>query len=268
MERRVFRREQHPIYAFFLGDLTSVLEKAGRPEEAARTRDEWFELRLAEKSELAAAHPDSFPLRRDVVMLCLRHASFERARPELDRLLELAPDRAGWWLTAGLLRAYRGDEADYRRLRRELLGRFGETADANDACQIAFASVMAPLEDGQAAAVERLAVRGASVESAKPERQLVLGLALFRAGRFEAALEPLARCVESAPGPALRGAAGYFRSLALRELGRDAEAEAAAAAARVESAKLAPPGAGDIGGETDDWLVCHLAAREAEAARR
>jgi hypothetical protein len=91
------------------------------------------------------------------------------------------------------------------------------------------------------------------------------GLVELRAGRFTQAVDLLTRSRDRTLRGASRVATGFYLAITMHQAGNEAESAAALAAAAAEYEKLPRLGDGDVGPDVDDWLLCQIARREAEA---
>jgi serine/threonine protein kinase/WD40 repeat protein/tetratricopeptide (TPR) repeat protein len=120
------------------------------------------------------------------------------ARADLARATELAPQELFWCYRA-LAELGAGNAAEYRKLCATALERFGNTADPGTAWVLAWACVLAPDAVADPARPLQLAEFAAhpdpprDVHGRKVSRGLVLGAALLRAGKPEAAVQRLTK---------------------------------------------------------------------------
>jgi tetratricopeptide (TPR) repeat protein len=169
-------------------------------------------------------------------------------------------DRHDDWYGYAELALYLGDEAAYDAARVGLLKRFSETRDPFVAQRVARACLLRPASEEQLITIDELcdrAISGApsNLPAARPHFEFAKALCDLRRGRPGASLARLDGDVRAA----LPVASGLLRSIALRHLGRDAEAAAELRDA-VGGARWDAPSARDL----DTWIL-HLLRREAEA---
>jgi serine/threonine-protein kinase len=126
------------------------------------------------------------------------------------RSLELDPSSPLYWDGYAELCLYLGDEVEYRRTRRELLARFGNTADPRVAEKAGRACLFLPASNDElrqaAALIDRaLADNNESDRWLVPYFRFAKGLAEYRAGRLESALTYLSGPTQEilVPAPAL-----------------------------------------------------------------
>jgi serine/threonine-protein kinase len=139
-------------------------------------------------------------------------------------LVENPPEHDAWFGYAELC-LFLGEEEEYRRARRYLLGRFGDSTDPIVAERTGRACLLLPpteeeLKQATALIDRSVAARSPAYETAYPYFLFAKGLAEYRAGRFEQAIELMrgeaARVVM--PGPLL------VEAMAHHQLGRKGDA--------------------------------------------
>jgi serine/threonine protein kinase len=201
------------------------------------------------------------------------HGQLERADALFEESLRADPARCaasypfGPWNPLAVLKVRRGDLPGYRDLCERMLGQFERTETPSVAAQTVKACVLAP---GAVEAPERLLVparRSVESDPSNPWFLAVLGMAEYRSGHLDAAVEWLGKGRERHTDPRGRAEVSLFLALAHHGLGRDDEARRALADAdrylaeyRAESERR--------GGLllTEDWLLwssCLVLRREA-----
>ncbi|QDV91731.1 Serine/threonine-protein kinase PknB [Phycisphaerae bacterium RAS2] len=143
---------------------------------------------------------------------------------------------------------------DYRSECTILINRFGSSADAATAEQIAMAGLMAPLSETDAAAIAVI------VEKARPEALLLRGLLEYRRNRLDAALPLLERARQSAPVADVGPMPSLMLALIAHHRGDDRTARKMLASA-IPGVNWQPQSATGPSGWT--W---HIVRREAEEA--
>lgn len=175
---------------------------------------------------------------------------------------------------AATFQLHLGDRAAYRETCRRLLERFGGSSVSVFRERAAKAALLAPPPEGE---LERLT--GLIDSALTPEAQaglpaafvqwfqLTKGMAEYRAGRYEQAVEWLLK-PRGVLTPAGVATADLYLAMAYRRAGRAAEAAAALERATRAMDKSAPPAGGDRGIEALNWVVAELTRREAEQLLR
>src|SRR5262249_2372501 len=128
------------------------------------------------------------------VRLARAHARlghWDAAEENYARAAELGADSPMVWHALAVLQVHRGRLADYRRTCADLLRRFGATEDPRVARLIARTCVLAPDAVADFAPVLRLAEKRAAGGADDFSPGDPLGAALYRAGRFEEAVQKL-----------------------------------------------------------------------------
>jgi serine/threonine protein kinase/Tfp pilus assembly protein PilF len=268
MEKRLFK-PNHPIISIVLEDLADVLQKEGKRREAADARKKVLEIRLADKRSTLAGGADSAGARNAIGILLLRRGEFERARAELEAAQRLAPADPDAVMHAACVRLFLGDTAAFEESRRAMLRQFARAVDAETAAWAARNYCLSPPPPDQLPVLLGMIARAAPADGKVHAGYLNLcrGLVYLRAGRNDAALSELGRCLEANPDPAVRLAAEAYLCLAHRARG-DGAAAADALAAALSSLRELPTVAddGDIGNDPEEWMACQIALNEAKAA--
>ena len=175
------------------------------------------------------------------------------------------PNHESDWYGYAALCLYLDDEAEYRRIRRTLLERFGSTTDRVIAERTAKECLLLPLagdELSHAAALAERAFAGGREHDFFAYFQLATGLAEYREGQFDKAAKHLqaAEVVGWLSGSwNLTVPARLTQAMVEQQRGQKAEARKKLAAA-VISFDWSEPRANDH----DAW-ICHVLRREAES---
>ncbi|HVI85153.1 MAG TPA: tetratricopeptide repeat protein, partial [bacterium] len=202
---------------------------------------------------------------RDLTRILARRDGLEEARVVWEKILERRPPAYDSWYGYAQLCLFLGEEEAYRRGRKALLERFGETNDWIVAERSSLACLLLPasgdeLRRSVALADRAVAAAEKSREPGNPYVRFVKGLAEYRQGRPEQAipwLEQSASGLPNRPGPRLVLAMAQFQSGSAREARRTL-----AAAVQVYPWNESPPAS-----QMDlpvTW-VSHVLRREAEA---
>jgi WD40 repeat protein len=147
-------------------------------------------------------------------------ALFEQAWPgpthERSRIL--------YWFQRAYLRLRVGDGEGYRQMRALLLAQVGASADYYVAGETALACAQVPLEAAEAARVVALAQQAARTEARSARRLYGLGLAHYRAGRYDEAVARFQEALAADSAWPGRPLSGLGLALAQQRLGHAAEA--------------------------------------------
>ncbi len=172
--------------------------------------------------------------------------------------------------TAALLLAC-GDKAAYRNLYLRMLKRFGDSGSPYDTERVAKVGLITPEMKQDQVQLTRLAetaVKEGRTEDSLPYFQLARGMAEFRAGHFDAAIEWLDRSRalgQEKKSPDVVTLGDLFEAMVLHRLGRVDQGrrlfEKANAAVDDYFAHLA----NDRRSNWHDWLYCRIARDEAAA---
>jgi serine/threonine-protein kinase len=232
-----------------LHDLGSLLLGAGRPREATEY------LRQG-----AALEPLNGMIQADLRTALFRQGSLEEARVAWRQALDAYPQEHDAWFGYAELCLFLGHEDEYRRHRRELLGRFAVSKTPVVCERTARACLLSPGtpdEMNEAATLADRAVAAGRLghESGYPYFVFARGLADFRLGRFDDALNRMRGEAARVPGPSPR----LVAAMALHQVGKSDEAKnALLEAIRTFDWNLAKAG------NHDAWIA-HILRREAEA---
>jgi serine/threonine-protein kinase len=202
---------------------------------------------------------------KDLAWALVPRGGLEEARAVWEKLLERDPPDHDSWYGYAQLCLFLGNEEAYRRARKALLERFGDTA--NDwivAERTSLACLLLPDSGDELRRAIRLADLAVaaghkSTEPGNPYLRFVKGLAAYRHGRPEEAIPLLQEAAEKLPnraGPRLALAMALFQS------GSSIKArKTLAAAVRAYDWNEHQPSRAD---HPTVW-VCHVLRREAEA---
>ena len=214
-----------------------------------------------------------------------RRAQWGPAAAEFAKAIQLDPSRHYNWLRLAVLLLQTGDEAEYRRVGRDMLAQFGQTDDAWAAERTAKVCLLAPhgVDDLSLPVqlVDRaLAIRNAQGSLKQNEKlqlkwsELAKGMAEYRRGQWVRAVERLEGCRElDVPGDGIwkefalyqQTMVSLFVAMAQHRQGEDAKAQRSLdEARRIMAEQLPTTDRGDLGTLWDSWVICQIARREAE----
>ena len=267
MERRIFGA-RHPIVAILLRDLAPLLRDEGRRGEAASLSREALEIQLAHDTKSLAEHPNGSANPGAIAALHLRLGEFAQTQSDLAEAMRAEPRKMSWASGQACACLMLGDDAGYRDVCRRILDRQFDLSDAGalakaiDACLL---EKPAETDMPRIADLAQSAVPDRNVATATPTA-MSLALLAFRSGHFPEAAEAFVRIRATRATDADRAAAGFYLAIVLREMGRGHESAAALAAAEADFARLPQIDDGDIGPDTEHWMICQIARREAQHA--
>jgi tetratricopeptide (TPR) repeat protein len=246
------------------------LIKLKRPEELRLLHHEQF----AAMSHLAGLSATSGETLTRRAMIRIGVARFSDALDDLNKALDLEPTDHFLWYMRGCLLAYLGgaDPAAYAAHRGAMLGRFGEVVDPPEfAEKTAKSCVLLPTSPDELRRCGVLIDRAVASGDAGllPWFRLTQGMVEYRAGHFEDCVK---WCAESRntmrqSSRTTVAAAEFFVAMGHHRLGHaNAAREAFERARLIMETQVPKAGADDIGiGNLEDWLICHVIRREAEA---
>jgi WD40 repeat protein/tetratricopeptide (TPR) repeat protein len=137
---------------------------------------------------------------------------------------ELAPDDALRGTSLALVRLAMKDEAGYRQVRAELRQRFGKTEDPKAAHFFLWNYCLGPAPPSELTPLLELGRRAAARDPTNPYHWSALGLLLYRAGRFEEALQQLNAALLKSPNKQGRAQDWFFLAMCHHRLGHPQEA--------------------------------------------
>jgi serine/threonine protein kinase len=249
----------HPDTWQGLGLLVHVLEVQGKQADARRRFPEYYRARQWQQTlARGAAYAE-------------RGAWDKAAADYADAFAKEAPSDPMLWFEHACLLARVGDAAGYRKLCRRMRARFfGVDGEGRDVIYLAHACVLAAdALDDPAAVIELAELRWARTQPPSghhPWSAHIMGLACYRAGQYQKAIDWLNK--ELAPAP---NHDWLVLAMAHQRLGHASEARRRfdqAARWIDEAARKRPKdraGVPQIGWHWRDWLMAELLRREAEA---
>jgi eukaryotic-like serine/threonine-protein kinase len=177
------------------------------PDPTARA-DAWRERGQWERAEAAylealSARPMNESARDALVRLHIERGQFDRAVATLAEAVRLIPDEARPREHLSLVLLGSGDRAGWRRSVAALLDRFGGARDCWMANRVAWDCTMgpdAPVNPGVPVRLAEVGVQGYDGTIDKPNSLNTLGAALYRAGRYEAAIGRLEEAIQARGG--------------------------------------------------------------------
>ena len=251
-----------------------LLRSRGKADEAERVRSEHM-------ARLRAAVPQraqsAWELTRRARLLA-RVGRFEDAAADYARAIELDPGDHWRWYLLGCLLAYTDQPQAYRAHCLAMVRQFGGAGDrlvaerAAKMCLMLPDAVPATAVPADAARLRRLVevvtAPGAN-ESHRRWFALLEGMAEYREGRVAAAVDPLEQCrrLSTTGYEATRATTLLFLAMAHHRLGSAETARRMFDEARsLMDQELLRAGEDDLeGGVLEEWLICHVVRREADA---
>ena len=239
----------NPKSVMALHDLGSLLLKMGRPREATEY------LRQG-----AALEPLNGMIQAHLRAALMRQGLMEEARAAWRQALDANPPEHDAWFGYAELCLFLGREDEYRRHRRDLLGRFGASKTPVVCERTARACLLSPGTPEEMKEAATLADRAVAAgrlghESDYPYFVFARGLADYRLGRFGDAGARMRGEAARVPAPSPR----LVAAMALHQQGKTDEAKTALAEAmRTFDWNLAKA-------KNHDSWIAHILRREAES---
>jgi WD40 repeat protein len=214
----------------FLPSPRQVLDWHGREAEAQELIDQPGPA-IAHLDALVAAHPtqSSLYVRRAEAHAELGH--WEQASRDGEKAIALGAVGGAVWYHLGLAQAAHGDMAAYQATCAAMLDRFRRVERAEEPTQVGMACSLAPHALTDPARPLALLEKAVQSDPEDGSALTALGAALYRAGRFEEALQRLNAAASASHFGAGwseevgRACAGYWLALCHHRLGHAAEAQ-------------------------------------------
>jgi serine/threonine protein kinase/Tfp pilus assembly protein PilF len=245
-------------------NLGHILQDKGRLDEAIAE----FRKAIRLKPDYREAHDRL----RDV---CAERGEWDQAAAEFAAAFDKeTPNDPYVWFEHACLQLQVGDAAGYHKLCDRMRERFGESQDVDAVALMAHTCALAPGGTGDAAAEIRLAQRRLDLTPPPSVHHAwsmhVMGLACYRAGQDQQAIEWLSTGLAEDPAWRGRGVSWLLLAMAHHRLGQAAEARHWFDTADTWIKQMTP-NEPDKGGRITppdwnwrDWLIVQLFRREAE----
>jgi tetratricopeptide (TPR) repeat protein len=256
-------------------ELVEVLDQLAKLHDAredaagaARLRLEAQAVTALARSNNIAAHPDDAAPYYDRAVANLRLGRFQDGLADLVKSCDLDPGDHWSWYLRSCVYLYLGDEAAYRATAKEMIERFGADPRRERRERAAKACLLSP---NPVVELERLtmiadgAVAPGAAANLMPWFRLCKGLADYRAGHYESALDSLqrAQALDSSYGKAT---VELLFAMTQQRMGHAAKArEWLDQATRRLDEQLPRAGKDDLGGSPENYLIACILRREAEA---
>lgn len=236
------------------------------------------ELELGAVERDLKARPDDTALLASRAKLLMRASRFDEAAEQYVRLVEREPENHWHGYYRACLLAYLGKSNEWRDHSRLFLKRVSDDNDyPYDVLERATKSALLLPDAERVPELRGLAERARSVGGDHPSwiqpwTHLLMGLAEYRAGRFDDAIGWLEKCRAVSDHPSRTAAADALLAMAHHRLGNPQAARSALTrcAERMEK-DLPAANSGDLtdtGTAIENWLIAHVLLREAEALIR
>ena len=250
-----------------LPSLAHLLEVQGNSPEAKRVRLQ----ALAENTTLVtrkiAAQPREDDLVRERSVLLMRQGRFADALPDIVRASELDPDDHFNWYFRSELHLYLGDEAAYRQAARQMYDRFAASETREIGERTAKVCLLTPQPVGEtaglSAALERALAPGPLAINVNWFR-LAKAMFEYRSGHYADAVAwaDKARTID---GQMAQATLDFISAMACSGQGNGAEARVWLARGHDRMEQRIPKPAEDDLVEHENFMVCVILRREAEA---
>jgi serine/threonine protein kinase/Flp pilus assembly protein TadD len=251
-----------------LREIGLLYEAWQKPQQAAQWRARLLEsisAQISQRTDELKRDPTNAALYAGRGYLHARRGHFLEAAADYRKALDLDPRQHSWWSYRVHLLAYLGQDDAYRKSCRQFVARFENVTDSKLAEGLARSCLLladSPI-DG-----DRIQQWLATAEG-RTDVQIALtrGLAEYRRGRHEQALEWVGKTAQNSRNHAIRAAAEMVAAMAHFRLGSADEAAAARdRGAAIVDRNLPRVGASDLAeGGLREWLSCQVLLREAKS---
>jgi Flp pilus assembly protein TadD len=263
--------KDHPDSASILAHLIYSLRAQRKDEQVRAAEMSRLRIQLATVGEAIRESPTKSGLHRCHGILLCRAGRFDEAVPDFDKAIELDPEDHWYWFYRGCVLACTGNSEAYRAHCAAMLRQFGGTTDRNIADRTAKTCLLRPDATPDLAGQLRLvdvALAPGGNEDELPWFLLLKGLAEYRQGHDGAAVDWLERSRRSFAGAdAPRATVTLLLAMAHRRLGHAEQARGLFDEARgIVERDMPKATVDDLSGDgIENWLICHVIRREAEA---
>ena len=198
----------------------------------------------------------------------LRLGNFKEAADGYAQAGRYDNPQARWLIMGAALNCLLGNDADYRRLRGQLLEQFADVKDPDLAHRIAAICLLLDIDPQDATKIRKLANLNVNLDivSGTNPLPLAVGLVDYRLGNYEVSSKPLmfTRNGNNNTGP-MAAAAGFYFSMALKKMDHVNSPGVFADAAKMHAAVVTAEDG--INSDLEPWLICQIAHREAQAVQ-
>jgi tetratricopeptide (TPR) repeat protein len=197
----------------------------------------------------------------------VRCGRFEEADEDFAKAIVLDPTNHWSWYFRGCLLAYLGKTQQHRELSQAMLARFSNDSVRYIRERTAKTCLLIPGAVQDPAPL--LKILDEVVKSGQPYLpwfQMGKGMGEYRMARYAAAIESVTTAEPNLQSRQGEVTCALFRAMALHKMGKAAEARAAFDRA-IQSLQRGDqtPGVDDLGYDgVENWLICHIALREAQ----
>jgi WD40 repeat protein/serine/threonine protein kinase/tetratricopeptide (TPR) repeat protein len=258
LREAVRRNPDNPLYHNNLG---RFLDDRGRPQDA-----------VAAFSEAILLQPENGEFRMWRGWAYADLGQWDKASADFVKAQECEQPHYQAWYSRAMLCLREGNQSGYRKICADMLQRFGKAKDRGAASMALWTCLLTPNAGADPAQLVRLAEK-ALAESLKDQWHAnLLGVALYRAGRYEAAVKRLTEATSLNAGPYWTNMlyTWFFLAMAQHRLGHADEAHRwLEKATRATEEALRPPeksgtAPGTIAPNWNRKLTLQLFRREAE----
>jgi tetratricopeptide (TPR) repeat protein len=248
-------------------ELARMLDLQGKVAEAKRLRLLAQSERLTLVDQKLKASPRDDELVRERSVRLMRQGRFIDALPDIVRASELDPDDHWNWYFRSELHLYLGDDAAYRQSARQMFDRFVKSDEREIGERTAKVCLLTPQPVGDlselSAALDR-ALAPAPVVANINWFRMAKSMLEYRSGHFADAIA-WAEKARTMSDPMPQGTLDFVTAMACWRMGREADARAwlARGLDRMEQ-QIPKPAEDDLDGH-ENYMVCAIFRREAEA---
>ncbi|MCI0743225.1 MAG: protein kinase [Gemmataceae bacterium] len=178
--------------------MSTTTDKITWHVEAARASErigQWQAV-LSHLERLAALDPERPNLIARKGRAHAELGQWDQAAADFEKATNFAADNYRYWYRHALVRLHLNDQDTYRRVSADMLARFGPATDPSAAQLAIWTSSLSAVPHTEGAKLVPIAERAVKESPQNHARLLTLGAALYRAGRFDDAVQKLDEAIK------------------------------------------------------------------------
>lgn len=266
-----YEREMRHDVADIAQTLDRMAEHRGDSKSRMQFHRQYLIIQIAHIGMGLEASPNDIGFRYAHAQLCFDVGRFTDAMADWDRLAAINPGDGEVLMRDACAHLYLGDEAGYQRVSQRMLDRDRDSTDAHARDRTAKTCLLVRGAVQELTPV--LAMARANIAKGAPTDLPALyhlcgGMAEYRAGNFPVAAELIQQALDHGLTAEPRAAGLFYLAMAHFKTHEPQKAQDDLAAAHEFMEKqISPPDATliDAKSSMQDWLICQIARREAEA---
>ena len=266
-----YEREMRHDVADIAQTLDRMAEHRGDSKSRMQFHRQYLIIQIAHIGMGLEASPNDIGFRYAHAQLCFNVGRFTDVMSDWDKLAAINPSDGQMLMQDACIHLYLGDQAGYRRACQRMLDRDRGSSNAGVRDRAAKTCLLAPGAVEDLAPV--LAMARANIAKAGPTDlpalyHLCAGMAEYRAGNFNVAAGLFQQALDLGLTAEPRAAGLYYLAMAHFRMNEPQKSrDDLAKAHQFIEKEIAPADAAliDTKASTQDWLICQIARREADA---